>query len=196
MPPKASTTMSTSGKATQRRVLIGDRRRQTARNPSARATRQLMRPAPRPQRQSLGAGGLGRSSATVSATVGTIALASVGHTSRAGFWGAWSVWWTGDAMGVLVVAPFLLTLRGLRPRRAVNWPRWAGASVVLAGTGLVAFAVLHSRLRLEYLVFPLLGWAAWRFGQRGAGPAALLTSTIAIWAAVDGVAGKRSRCIG
>jgi diguanylate cyclase (GGDEF)-like protein/PAS domain S-box-containing protein len=50
----------------------------------------------------------------------------------------------------------------------------------------VAFAILHSRLRLEYLVFPLLGWAAWRFGQRGAAPAALITSAIAIWAAVDG----------
>src|SRR2546428_629629 len=50
-------------------------------------------------------------SMTVSATVGTVALASVQRTSTAGFLGTWSVWWTGDAMGVLVVAPFLFTLR-------------------------------------------------------------------------------------
>ncbi|TMK53871.1 MAG: hypothetical protein E6G66_00740, partial [Actinobacteria bacterium] len=125
-------------------------------------------------------------SMTVSATVGTIALASVRRTSTAGFWGTWSVWWAGDAMGVLVVAPFLLTLRGVRRPRGTSWRRWAEVSALLAGTGLVAFAILHSRLRVEYLVFPLLGWAAWRFGQRGAAPAALITSAIAIWAAVDG----------
>jgi diguanylate cyclase (GGDEF)-like protein/PAS domain S-box-containing protein len=125
-------------------------------------------------------------SMTVSATLGTIALAFAERTSPVGFWATWSVWWTGDAMGVLVVAPFLLTLPSVRRPLRLDWRRWSEASILLVITGLVTFAVFHTRLRLEYLVFPLLGWMAWRFGQRGAAPAALLTSTIAIWAAIEG----------
>jgi hypothetical protein len=36
------------------------------------------------------------------------------------------------------------------------------------------------------LSFPVLGWAAWRFQQPGAAPAALLISLFATWAAVEG----------
>src|SRR5438132_6856215 len=123
-------------------------------------------------------------SMAVSATVGTLVLAAARRTSPAGFWATWSVWWTGDAMGVLVVAPFLLMLRSVRRPPRADWRRWLEASLLLVATGLVAYGVFHSRLRLEYLVFPLLGWAAWRCGQRGAAPAALITSSIAIWSAV------------
>jgi diguanylate cyclase (GGDEF)-like protein/PAS domain S-box-containing protein len=126
-------------------------------------------------------------SMTVSATVGTIAVFSATRTSPVGFWATWSVWWTGDAMGVLVVAPFLLILTSVRRPLRPDWRQWLEASMLVAVTGLVAFEVFHhAGLRLEYLVFPLLGYAAWRFGQRGAAPAALLTSTIAVWAAIEG----------
>jgi diguanylate cyclase (GGDEF)-like protein/PAS domain S-box-containing protein len=52
----------------------------------------------------------------------------------------------------------------------------------LAAAGHLVF---RSPLDIQYLVFPFLGWAAWRFGQRGAAPAALLVVGIAVWAAVD-----------
>jgi anti-sigma regulatory factor (Ser/Thr protein kinase)/PAS domain-containing protein len=38
-----------------------------------------------------------------------------------------------------------------------------------------------------FLVIPLLGWAAWRFQQRGAAPAALLVVVVASWAAAKGI---------
>jgi signal transduction histidine kinase len=63
-----------------------------------------------------------------------------------------------------------------------------GAELVglLVGIGIVAFVLFQNRLRLEYLVFPLVMLAAWRFRLRGAAPAALIASGIAIWAAVHG----------
>ena len=41
---------------------------------------------------------------TISATVGSAALVLSSRISAAEFWTAWSVWWVGDAMGILVVA--------------------------------------------------------------------------------------------
>src|SRR5207253_10851452 len=42
------------------------------------------------------------------------------------------------------------------------------------------------RLRLEYLAFPLIMLAAFRFRLRGAAPAALIASGVAVTAAVTG----------
>ena len=67
-------------------------------------------------------------SMAVSATVGTVTLAASGSIPWSGFWPAWTVWWTGDAMGVLVVAPFLLTVVGVVRHRTTlrrvvsSWP--------------------------------------------------------------------------
>ena len=116
----------------------------------------------------------------VSATWGTGVLLLSRAVSGRTFWPTWSVWWTGDAMGVLLVAPFLLSLRSGSSHVPPSWRRRAEASVVLVATGTVAYLVFQSHLHIQYLVFPLLGWAAWRFGQRGAAPAALLTSGVAV----------------
>src|SRR5205807_2757274 len=48
---------------------------------------------------------------TISATCGTAVLALSGAIPASSVWPTWAVWWTGDAMGVLLVAPFLLSLR-------------------------------------------------------------------------------------
>src|SRR5262245_13452611 len=50
---------------------------------------------------------LGSAGMLVSATIGSLALLSAGAIAADHFWSTWSVWWTGDAMGVLVVAPLL-----------------------------------------------------------------------------------------
>src|SRR5207237_6508452 len=47
---------------------------------------------------------------TISATVGTSVLALSGTVPTGSFLPTWAVWWTGDAMGVLLVAPLLLSL--------------------------------------------------------------------------------------
>src|SRR5919106_1393919 len=122
----------------------------------------------------------------VSATVGTITLFESGAVMASGLGAAWSVGWTGDAMGVLIVAPFLLTIRSFR-LGAWSWARRLEAIVLLLALFAVAWFVFWSDLHPLHLVIPFIIWAAWRFRQHGATTAALLASAVAIWAAVDGV---------
>jgi PAS domain S-box-containing protein len=125
-------------------------------------------------------------SMVISASIGTWTLVLSGAIASDRFAAAWSVWWTGDAMGVLVVAPFLLSLLSLRQRRPTNWKRRVEAVVLFAL--LVTLSVVGARTqpRPLFLVIPLLGWAAWRFQQRGAAPAALLVAGLATWGADRG----------
>src|SRR5439155_21774314 len=125
-------------------------------------------------------------SMAISATLGTLSLLLSGAVTGLAFWPTWSVWWTGDAMGVLVVAPFLLSLRSRRGSPSMSAPRRFEAFVLAVAIALAALAVFRTDLHVQYLVFPLLGWAAWRFGLRGASSAALLASGVAAWAAVRG----------
>jgi PAS domain S-box-containing protein len=125
-------------------------------------------------------------SMVVSATMGAGTLVLSGAISSEDFLPAWSVWWTGDALGILVVAPFLLSLRGLPHRRPRGWARVTEAIGLLLLLGGVSLFVLQADRPFLFLVFPLLGWAAWRFQQLGAAPGALLVSTFAVWAAAGG----------
>ena len=122
----------------------------------------------------------------VSATIGATTIFVSGAIIEWGFAAAWSVWWTGDAMGVLIVAPFLLTVRSLALGEW-SWARRAEAAVLLVALFAVSRWVMWSELPVLYLVFPLLVWAAWRFRQQGAAAAALVASGVAVWAAVNGV---------
>ncbi len=123
----------------------------------------------------------------ISASVGAGTLVASGAIPGRQFLSAWAVWWTGDAMGVLVVAPFLLSLLLFRQRSGMSWARRVEAATLFAGLTVLSLAVAHSKLHLLFVVLPFMGWAAWRFQQRGAAPAALLASGIATWAAARGL---------
>lgn len=123
---------------------------------------------------------------TISATVGTAVLVLSGSVPGGGFWSTWAVWWTGDAMGVLLVAPFLLSLLPNAGGPAPTLRTGAELVALLFVIGIVTSLLFQNSLRLEYLVFPLIMLAAWRFRLRGAAPAALIASGVAIWAAVQG----------
>ncbi|WSQ61910.1 MASE1 domain-containing protein [Streptomyces sp. NBC_01217] len=120
----------------------------------------------------------------ISATVGTGILVLAGALPASGFWPTWSVWWTGDAMGVMVVTPFLLVLRRFRWPRGIGLPRWAEAAALVACTLAVTLvATQTARTSLLFLVFPFLIWAAFRFEQAGAACCALGVSVLAVLAA-------------
>ncbi|MFB7914529.1 MASE1 domain-containing protein [Streptomyces sp. NPDC056061] len=122
---------------------------------------------------------------TISATVGTCMLVVDDDLPLRGFWPVWTAWWSGDAMGVLVVTPLLLTVRAARMPRADD--RWGEAC--LLGVAAVAVSLVATRTSLEmiYLVFPLLVWAALRFQLAGSAPCAFLVSVMAAVAGVQGV---------
>jgi integral membrane sensor domain MASE1 len=123
----------------------------------------------------------------ISSTNGTALLLATGVVTPHSFVPVWLTWWTGDAMGVLVVAPFLLTLATIpwRRYRHISTARLAEITVLLAGSfGLVLLT--ERTLGIVFLAFPLIVWAAWRYQLPGAAPVAVLTSAAAIHAAVHG----------
>ncbi|HEX9363357.1 MAG TPA: MASE1 domain-containing protein [Candidatus Dormibacteraeota bacterium] len=123
---------------------------------------------------------------TISATVGSSVLTLSGAVPMANFAPTWAVWWAGDAMGVLLVAPMLLSLIPRPGVRRLGWRGSAELTALLAGIGVVTYFLFQNQYRLEYLVLPLIAVAAWRFRLAGAAPAALIASVIAVWAAVNG----------
>lgn len=121
----------------------------------------------------------------ISATAGTGVQLVTGALPADDFWPAWSAWWAGDAMGVLVITPLLLALRTVRPPRHIRGHRWAEAVTLLVVMTGVALIATRSSLALLFLVFPLLVWAALRFQLLGAAPCTLIVSVLAILAATD-----------
>ena len=121
----------------------------------------------------------------ISATVGSLVLVLLGPVPADSFAATWAVWWTGDAMGVLLVAPFLLSFLGSPTRPALDWRHQLELAALLGAVALLTFVVFENRFRLEYVVYPLIMLAALRFRLRGAAPAALIASGVAVWAAVN-----------
>ncbi|MEY9965625.1 integral membrane sensor domain MASE1 [Streptacidiphilus sp. MAP12-16] len=121
----------------------------------------------------------------ISSTVGSVALVLDGALPLSGFWSTWSSWWTGDAMGVLVVAPLLLGIRAAALPRNTSPYQWIEPAALLISTVVVTLAVTRSSLSLLFLVFPLLIWAALRFQLAGAAPCVLLVSVLSVVAATN-----------
>ena len=118
-------------------------------------------------------------STLISATIGAVTLVVSGAISSHSLVSAWAVWWTGDAMGVLTVAPFLLCLPLFRELPGWSRARWLEAVAVLALAAAVITWTARSELQLIYLTLPVVAWASWRLQLRGAAPVALMVSLIA-----------------
>lgn len=121
----------------------------------------------------------------ISATVGAGTLVLTGAVPAGDFWSTWSVWWTGDVMGVLVVAPVLFIAATRRWRR-VRPTRLLEAAALLLAIVAVTLAVTWASANLLFLIFPMLMWAAVRFQQAGAVPCNLVVSVTVVLAAAAG----------
>jgi PAS domain S-box-containing protein len=98
------------------------------------------------------------------------------------------IWWVGDAMGILVFAPPVLAWAHVR-LGPVPLSRVIEATALAAALAITTFAtflpsvhtISATHSAIEYLPFPLVVWAAMRFGMRGASTAALVLSFFALW---------------
>lgn len=103
---------------------------------------------------------------------------------------AWLTWWMGDVVGVLLIAPVILSWAA-HPQIDTTPRRLIEAGGLLFFTILISTAVYseifyrQTYLPLTYTIFPLVIWAALRFGQRGATAIACIGSSIAVWGAVN-----------
>jgi PAS domain S-box-containing protein len=114
----------------------------------------------------------------VSASFGPLSL-RLGDVITAGEFGeVWRTWWLSDFCGALVITPLLLTWASLA------FPPLTRAQLIEAAamlTALVLLAELPSQRDVPYVVFPVLIWAALRFGPRGASTAIVVVSGLTVW---------------
>ncbi len=104
--------------------------------------------------------------------------------------GAWFSWWLGDAAGVLVVTPALVSwVSGERRRSGVPWRRRLEVTALVAALVASTLAGFGDHFAWRYpafLPFPFLIWGALRFGVKGATGGSLLVSGMAVWATAHG----------
>jgi PAS domain S-box-containing protein len=124
-------------------------------------------------------------SATISATVGVTVLFITHVDPWSRFWPAWAVWWLGDALGMLVVAPLALTLlkHGIR-----RWSHVSELVALLTAVVITCLLIFDRRVTfgletdvLAFALLPLVLWGAIRFQIPGAAGVTLLISCMAVW---------------
>ena len=99
---------------------------------------------------------------------------------------AWFAWWVGDGLGMLIVAPVVITgVLAARQRRFERRPAYE-ATLLFAGLAAISQITLGPAHPWAtglgpFATFPLLLWAGLRFGPVGAASATLVVAAIATW---------------
>ena len=129
-------------------------------------------------------------STLVSATVGVTSGRLGGVIAPDVYSEAWRTWWLGDMNGDLVVAALLLTW-STRPKTLLSSRlllECAGLLLTVVTLGLLVFArsMATDIIDFSYLIFPVLIWAALRFGPPGASAATAVVSSLTIWGTAHG----------
>jgi signal transduction histidine kinase len=125
---------------------------------------------------------------TVAATLGVASLCLFGAEVWGDFGRLWFSWWLGDALGILIVAPFVLTWID-QARRGWRLTRSAEAAVlgiILILLSMVVFSTAGGRYPVHYLTFPAVIWSAMRLGQHATASIALGAALIATVATLAG----------
>jgi PAS domain S-box-containing protein len=130
----------------------------------------------------VGLGALG--SALVSASIGTSVLYATHVHAYSGLGSAWLIYWLGDATGVLLITPLVLTLPNfLRSQHRIRVTELAALLLLVTAACFLIFgdpSLVPVRLHvLAFTVLPFVMWAAIRFGVSGAALSILLIATIA-----------------
>jgi PAS domain S-box-containing protein len=124
--------------------------------------------------------------AVIAPTVALLPLAAAHEMPAQDLFWNWWTWWQGDASGMLVVAPLVLswaapdTIAWSRRRILEGLAFWV---LLLLATDLVfrgGFGDVHP-YATTFVLVPLVVWAAFRFHQRGVTTATAAVCGIALW---------------
>lgn len=130
--------------------------------------------------------------ATLSATLGITYCCLASLVNWADYGSAWFSWWIGNVAGVIVITPLMLTWKpGLKRFRSFYAPLliflWLGILII------VSWFVFCDPIRmtvapypLEYVLFPIVIWAALRLGPPGAVLGTAIVTVIAIAGIIQG----------
>jgi len=107
----------------------------------------------------------------------TMGAATLYVTGVQDFRPAWLLWWLGDGIGVLIVAPLVIAvLQTKREALHINITLLAEAAALFLVLATVTHLWLTGRVPVAFMILPFLLWAALRFGVTGA---ALALGTLA-----------------
>ena len=124
--------------------------------------------------------------------IGAVILDLAGTVPRDGFWLTWIRWSSGDLLGIILLAPFLVLLFGHK-HHSLGVRGTVEIIVLLAG--LLAVCVVNfgpsgilpiPSSGIEYFCIPFLFWAGLRFCPLEASGAALLVGSFATWGSLHG----------
>jgi len=101
------------------------------------------------------------------------------------YWTAYQTWWFGDALGVLLVAPAILSMSSAHELKALPIRRRLEGVLLVLVALVVSQLVFGTRTRVHDFDFPYVAifallWAAVRFGPLGASWLTLLLATVAV----------------
>ncbi|MBF0619407.1 MAG: PAS domain S-box protein [Candidatus Omnitrophica bacterium] len=95
-------------------------------------------------------------------------------TSGSSFGTFWMSWWISDGLGILIVAPFIVTWSDVhRLSKGIRWMRLAESCIFMLLWGMGSWICFNqngahpSNFVFPYMLIVLLVWPAIRFGQRG-----------------------------
>jgi len=126
----------------------------------------------------------------LSASGGVFSLVQHGVVHSESWQMPWLIWWLGDAVGVIMVLPILLSLS--RSEWVLLWQRRSQYLLWCAIVSIMEIAIFKlipsatgQFALLSFLVLPLVIWTAMRFGVTGGALAVLGLSIIAVLATVN-----------
>jgi PAS domain S-box-containing protein len=126
-------------------------------------------------------------SAVVGATFGVSAALASGLVAADTAGARWALWWSGDAIGMLVTTPLLLAWT--TPPDPAESARWRSAAGLVLLGGLLAALVLLLRGDADYVygVFLIITGLAFHFGRRAVTTAVAIAAGLATWQTLQGV---------
>ena len=132
----------------------------------------------------------------ISASVGVASLAAAGLLAGELAAGAWTTWWIGDLVGVLIAAPLLVAWRPRdtdefgqppSPRRALSGLMALALLSLSVWLGFGAFFAPGAHYPLSFLPFTALIWITLRLDLRGATAGAAALAALVQWHTVRGL---------
>jgi diguanylate cyclase (GGDEF)-like protein len=136
--------------------------------------------------------GIAAASAAVAATVAAVPLAFVHSLGSPELLWNWWTWWQGDAVGIIVVTPLILSW-AVRTHPAWTPSRIAEGAILVCLLSGVMYAIFGAgvtsyipSLPLTFAILPFIIWVAFRFRQREVATVNALVCTLAVWFTLKG----------
>ncbi|HZV78391.1 MAG TPA: MASE1 domain-containing protein [Candidatus Binatus sp.] len=119
-------------------------------------------------------------------TNGVAQLALAGIVPWSSYTSVWWLWWVGDSMGVLLVAPLIFVWSRARIEPLGLGPLLERAAFALS-VGTVSITQFLTTLPLSFSMYPFVIWSALRFSQRATTLAVSWIAIIAILGTLEGM---------